>query len=40
MAHIGEEKRIYEVPEPVSVPDTVPADAPSVPAQEPEKVPA
>lgn len=38
MAHIGEEKKVYEIPEPAAIPDTVPVEAPAV--QEPEKVPA
>lgn len=29
MANIGEQKKIYEIPEPVSVPDTVPTEEPS-----------
>ncbi len=37
MANIGTERRIYEVPEPAQVPDTVPEQAP---ATEPEEVPA
>lgn len=36
MANIGDKKRIYEVPEPAQVPDTVPSD---LPISEPEKVP-
>ena len=38
MANIGEEIEIVEIPEPMTIPDTVPADAPAI--REPEKVPA
>lgn len=40
MANIGTERRIYEIPEPVSVPDTVPESAPVEQPVEPERVPA
>lgn len=32
MANIGKEKKIYEIPEPAQVPDTVPQD---IPVEEP-----
>ena len=34
MAHIGEETKVYEIPEPEEMPDFAPQEA------EPEKVPA
>jgi hypothetical protein len=37
VAQIGEERKIYQIPEPATVPDTVPVEAP---VQEPEPVPA
>jgi len=40
MANIGEETRIYEIPEPVSIPDTVPVEAPAELEPEPVQVPA
>lgn len=40
MANIGTEKRVYEIPEPASIPDTVPESIPAgPPVREPEKVP-
>lgn len=36
MANIGEEIEIVEIPDPVTIPDTVPESAP---VHEPEKVP-
>lgn len=37
MGQIGEEEKVWEIPVPEKVPDTVPAD---LPVREPEKVPA
>lgn len=37
MAHIGEQTKIYEIPEPVSIPNTVPEE---VEVPEYESVPA
>ena len=39
MANIGKESKIYEIPEPMQMPNTVPESAP-VFEPEPEKVPA
>lgn len=40
MGQIGKQKRIYEVPEPVTVPDYPPVEAPAKPVREEPKVPA
>ena len=40
MAQIGEETEIFEIPEPVSVPDYAPNESSPVAVPEPEKVPA
>jgi hypothetical protein len=36
MGQIGKETKIYEIPEPVRIPDTVPSEQP---VREPERVP-